>query len=318
MFKKFFGLLAIVPAVFLLSCSSGDSDKFPDTVVVKQGDPVAQALPSEIVVGENRFTYFVLDSDGVPVVDAETTISFYDLSNGEEVKKSTLDGESLVPGRDAGLEEQIIHTHADGSRHVHINAGGQIGLYAVNTNFDKAGLWGAELKVRGGTPEVNKDLILMFDVIEEGTIPNIGDPAPPSDNLTAADVTDLALIDTSPEPSVEMHELSIADAVASGKPTVVLFAAPGYCTSQICGPEFEIMKKLYGQYQGKDVNFVHVEFYQDPATPQLKRPVAAAAEWNLRTEPWFFVIDASGKIAARFEGPTGLSELDAAIKKVSF
>jgi hypothetical protein len=318
MFKKSFIFLLVSPLLFLLSCSSGGGDIFPETIVITNDpEPLAQALSSEITVGDNRFSYFVLDAEGVPVVDAVTTITFYDLSDGKETKKTTLDGVSLVPARDAAIQEQAIHTHVDGSRHVHINAGQEVGLYAVNVNFDRAGRWGAQVEVKNSKAEIDDKLIMMFDVIDKGNVPNVGDAALPSDNLTAEDVTDLALIDTSTEPSTDMHTMSIADAVASGKPTVVLFAAPGYCTSRICGPEYEIMRKLFNQYKDKNVNFVHVEFYQDPATPQ-KRPVAAATEWKLRTEPWFFVIDKSGKIAARFEGPTGLSELDAAIKKLSF
>lgn len=316
MFKKSLPFLAALPLLFLLSCSSGGGDKFPEVITIRQGDAIAQALATEIVVGENRFTFFVLNGDGIPVVDAKTSITFYDLTTGEEVKKDTIDALSLVPGRDAGIQEQVIHIHADGTRHVHINAGEEIGLYAVETTFDKPGLWGAEVSLSGGTPELNRKLILMFDVIEKGTVPNIGEPAPLSDTLTAADVTDLTIIDTSTEPSADMHTMSIADAVQSGKPSLILFAAPGYCTSRVCGPEYEIMKKLYKEYEGKGINFVHVEFYSDPATPQ-KRPVAAASEWNLRTEPWFFVVDAQGKISARFEGPTSLKELEEALKKVS-
>jgi len=314
MFKKILASLALAPLIFVLSCSSGGSDKFPDVITIAQNEPIAQALSTEIVVGENRFPFFILDAQGIPVVDAPATITFYDLTGEEEIKKETMDAVSLVPARDAGLTEQVLHTHADGTRHVHINAGENIGLYAVQASFDKPGRWGAEIEVK--SKSLNKKLIFMFDVIAKGTVPNIGDAAPRSDNLTAADVTDLSIIDTSTEPTADMHTMSIADAVATGNPTLVLFAAPGYCTSLICGPEYEIMRKLYGQYQGKPVNFVHVEFYQDPATPQ-KRPVQAAAEWNLRTEPWFFLIDGKGNIAARFEGPTGLNELEAAIKRVS-
>jgi hypothetical protein len=316
MFKKSRLLFAVVPLLFLLSCSSGSGDKFPEVITVRQGDPVAQALPSEILVGENRFTYFVLDSEGVPVVDADTTITFYDLTEGKETKGDTLDGLSVVPARDAGVQEQVVRIMPDGSRQIQYNVGDDVGLYSVEANFDKPGRWGAEVSVKGGTPALDKKLIMMFDVLAKGTVPNIGDPAPPSVTLTAADVSDLAVIDTSPDPSPDMHTMSVKDAVTSGKPSVILFAAPGYCTSRMCGPEYEIMKKLFGEYKGKDVNFVHVEFYSDPSTPQ-KRPVAAANEWNLRTEPWFFVVDAKGVISARFEGPTSLQELQDALKKVS-
>ncbi len=316
MFKKSLRLFALVPLLLLLSCSSGGGDKFPEVITIRLGDAIAQALPTEIITGENRFTYFVLDGEGVPVVDADTTITFYDLTEGKEMKKDTLKGLSLVPARDAGIEEQVVRIMPDGSRRIQFNVGEEIGLYSVQTNFDKPGLWGAEVTVKGGKPALDKKLILMFDVLDKGTIPNIGEAAPPSVTLTAADVTDLTIIDTSPDPSTDMHTMSIKDAVTSGKPSLILFAAPGYCTSRMCGPEYEIMKKLYGEYQAKGVNFVHVEFYADPSTPQ-KRPVAAASEWNLRTEPWFFLVDAQGKISARFEGPTSLQELEDALKKVT-
>lgn len=315
MFKKSLRLVVVIPFFLLLACSSGGGgDKFPEVIQIKQGDPVTQALETELIVGDNRFSYFVLDSEQVPVVDADTTITFYDLTDGKETKKETMKGTSLVPARDAGVQEQVVRVMPDGSRKIQYNVGDDVGLYVVNVNFDKPGLWGAEVTVKGGKPALDKKLIMMFDVLQQGTIPNIGDQAPPSVTLTAADVTDLSIIDTSPDPSAEMHEMSVKDAVTSGKPSVILFAAPGYCTSRMCGPEYEIMKKLYGEYKTKGVNFVHVEFYSDPATPQ-RRPVQATSEWNLRTEPWFFVVDGKGKITARFEGPTGMNELEAALKQ---
>jgi hypothetical protein len=316
MFKNPLRILAFLPLLLLLSCSSGDSDKFPEVITITQGDPAVSPLQSEIVVGDNRFAYFVLDSEGVPVVDADTKITFYYLADGKETKKQSFDGTSLVPARDAGIEEQVVRVMPDGTRKIQYNVGDEIGLYTVEATFDQPGRWGAEVTVKGGKPALDKKLIMMFDVLEKGSVPAIGDKAPESVTLTAADVTDIAIIDTSPDPSTDMHTMSIRDAVTSGKPSIILFAAPGYCTSRMCGPEYEIMKKLFDENKGKNVNFVHVEFYSDPATPQ-RRPVAAASEWNLRTEPWFFVVDAQGKISARFEGPTGLNELEEALQKVA-
>jgi len=109
---------------------------------------------------------------------------------------------------------------------------------------------------------------------------------------------------------------TIANVIANaGRPTLVLFAVPGFCTSRLCGPELEIMRKLYPKYKNR-AEFIHVEFYERPGVPNS--PVApGVAEWGLRTEPWFFVIDAKGVIAAKFEGPTSLQELDEALQKVA-
>jgi hypothetical protein len=91
-----------------------------------------------------------------------------------------------------------------------------------------------------------------------------------------------------------------------------VFATPGYCTSRLCGPELELARKLEPKYQGK-ADFIHVEIYKDP----IKREVMpTVAEWRLETEPWFFVIDKVGIIRAKFEGPTTIEELDAALQQV--
>ena len=63
------------------------------------------------------------------------------------------------------------------------------------------------------------------------------------------------------------------------------------------------------------VAFIHQEIYQDnDANKPVQGPVAA---WQLQTEPWTFVIDRTGRIAARFEGAFSAGELERAIAKVS-
>jgi hypothetical protein len=74
------------------------------------------------------------------------------------------------------------------------------------------------------------------------------------------------------------------------------------------------MRKLYPKYKDK-AEFIHVEFYKNPGSPN-RVPSDTVAEWNLRSEPWFFVIDSKGIITAKFEGPTSLQELDDAVSAV--
>ena len=38
-------------------------------------------------------------------------------------------------------------------------------------------------------------------------------------------------------------------------------------------------------------------------------------DFNLRSEPWLFVMDAEGRVAARLEGSSGLSAFEAAVRK---
>ena len=102
------------------------------------------------------------------------------------------------------------------------------------------------------------------------TRPPLARRAPKSKNLTADDVQNIAQIDSSSKPSRDMHTSTIAAAIAAGKPALVLFAVPGFCESRLCGPELEIMRKLYPKYKDK-VEFIHVEFYKDPGNPSASR-----------------------------------------------
>jgi hypothetical protein len=296
-----------VLSLLLAACGSS-GDKFPATITVNAGEIQVVQANSEVVQGSNRVAYGLIGTDGLPIVDANVHMTFYDLNNGEK-RKAEMDAISSVPARDAGIQEQVAHVHADGKTHTHFNAGEEIGIYVANVDFDTTGNWGAELKIKKG--DINETRLIRFNVIPTGSTPPIGGDAPRSENLTVNEVTDITQIDTSSSPSEELHTETIKQAIESRKPTLVLFAVPGYCTSRLCGPELEIMRKMYPEWRDK-AEFIHVEFYKNPGTPQAE-PVDAVKQWGLLSEPWFFVIDGNGKIAAKFEGPTSMQEIEAAL-----
>jgi len=99
---------------------------------------------------------------------------------------------------------------------------------------------------------------------------------------------------------------------------VVVFASPAFCTSQICGPTKDIVDDLYAEYSAQ-ANFVHVEPY-DVAKARSGEALEAlpllSEEWGLNSEPWVFVVDAQGVIAAKFDGIASYEELDAALAVV--
>jgi len=317
--RSLLSLLALPILTFaLIACSSSGGSSngpvFPKELELKDGDVIPILANSELTVGPNRIAVGVLDKDSKPIVGAKVHLAFYDLNNGKQVKKAEMDAVSRVPAKDAGIPENQTVKNPDGTTRTVINAGEDVGVYTANVTFDVPGEWGVEIKVDSSKPSVKKTLLPRFNVLEKGYSPAVGSPAPKSRNLTAKDVTDISQIDSSANPSPEMHTSTIADAIAAGKPTLVLFAVPGFCESRLCGPELEIMRKLYPKYKDK-AEFIHVEFYKNPGSPN-RIPVEAVGQWNLRSEPWFFVIDAKGNIAAKFEGPTSLQELDDAMAPV--
>lgn len=273
----------------------------------------AVVVASELVVGPNRFALGILDrASNTPIPDAAVRLRFFLLQGNQALPKFEADTVFRAPARDAGLAPSVQHRHPDGSLHLHANAEANVGVYTAPVTFDTAGTWGVQALVQA--PDGRQGAVAVaFQVAAQPTAPAPGQPAPRSRQPTIHDVSDISQIDSSADPDPRLHDLTIADAIASGKPTVVLFATPGYCSSQFCGPSVEILKKLMPKHAGR-VNFIHVEVYKDFTK---LTPSDTFTEWRLRSEPWFFIIDGQGIITDRFDGPTTLAELDAALAKVT-
>jgi len=263
---------------------------------------------SELVVGENRLAFGLL-RDGRLLADARVAVRMYVLE-GEDAR---LVAETVARYDRLEVVEdgKRTHIHPDGTRHVHGDATDVQGVYVARVTFPRAGTWGLEVLVRvgGGAAESAR---LSVGVLAESLTPMIGAPAPRSRNLVAADVPELKQIDSSEPPDPRLHQTRIADAIAQGKPQVIVFATPRYCTSRVCGPVVDIVRTLIPTYRDR-VAFVHQEIW---ASGTLQKLSPTVEEWNLRSEPWIFVVDGQGLVRARFEGITTRRELEAALRLV--
>ncbi len=143
--------------------------------------------------------------------------------------------------------------------------------------------------------------------------PDVGDRAIKVDTLTAADVGgNLTKLSTRVPPAADMLTDNFAE-VMGHKPVVLQFATPALCQSRTCGPVVDIAEQVRAQ-NGKGVSFIQQEIYQDNDPGKPVRP--QVARWRLPTEPWTFVIDRQGRIAARFEGVFSVGELARAVAAV--
>ncbi len=102
-----------------------------------------------------------------------------------------------------------------------------------------------------------------------------------------------------------LYQMTVAEALDSGKPTVVTFATPAFCETAICVPVVSSVEEVYRQ-MGDKVNYIHLEIYQE-FNPLVQAD--EVAEWNLSSEPWTFVLDSEGKIVATLGGPVSPQEL---------
>jgi hypothetical protein len=263
---------------------------------------------SELVVGRNRFAFGLL-KDGSLLAGGDVALRVYDIREQDArlvaVTPAVYHPLELI---DRGRR---IHVHPDGTRHAHDTATDVRGIYVAQLTLERPGPWGLEVVVRqpsGGVETAR----LSVDALPVARSPMPGTPAPRSHNLVAGDVSDLAQIDSSELPDPRLHQTRIADAIRRRQPQVIVFATPKYCTSRVCGPVLDVVRTLIPLY-GARVAFVHQEIWQPGG---MERVSPTVTEWNLRSEPWIFVVDGDGVVRARFEGLTTRAELEAALRQM--
>ena len=185
------------------------------------------------------------------------------------------------------------------------------GFLVANVELTAPGRWDVVLEPEGSPPTAPTP----FGVQTSSPVPDVGDPAISAPTRTHPEFP-LESISSDRDPDPRLHELSLDDALANGRPTVVAFATPAFCQTASCGPTLDVVKEVMDEYP--DVNWLHVEIYADLEAAASGRieTVPAVEAWQLPSEPWVFVIDSDGIVTARFEGATGPDELRRALENL--
>ena len=254
----------------------------------------AVVVTSDLGVGKERLAFGVVSRDGPPLTGESATVRTY----------------YLPPNTDAREARQSLTARFEAWPF-------SAGVFAVYPDFDVAGTWEleTEFKTTDGQEVIARS---AFVVKETSDTPAVGSLAPASVTPLASEADDITHITTASEPSPALYAVSIDDAIAEGKPFVVVFSTPRYCTTGTCGPQLEQVSELQGRYGGR-ANFIHVEVYKDPHLyGDGKRPgkddiADAVREWGLPTEPWTFVVDAEGIVRAKFEAFTPAPVIEEAL-----
>ena len=250
---------------------------------------------TDLGVGPNRLAFGLVDVESGPIREADVLISTFYLGDGRQ--------------------EGPIQTARAVWRRWPI---GQVGLYTANFDFDRSGEWGV---VANYVDHLASSVTVSagFEVKPKSATPAIGERPPASVTKLAKDFEDLQEMTSDPEPDEELYALTVAEGLDAGKPLVVAFSTPAFCRTATCGPQIDVIKELKDYYY-RDVNFVHVEVYDKPSEIEGNLSSAPLAQsmidWALPTEPWTFVMDADGKVAAKFEAFATEDELEAALDAV--
>lgn len=317
--------LAVGLAVGLAVAACGGGDDNPKGATPSTTEPapsglVAQVASYDLVAGRGQRVIVGLQSDkGAKLVSfGAVELAFGYLGTKEAPEDPALAGPVVtatympVPGQRT--------TAGEGPRFVDPSEG--IGVYrAENVRFDRAGSWQVTATaVVGGKTERATG---AFSVRDTAQVPGPGEQAPRTVNLLpGAPGVPPKAVDSRAQPDgsvpdPELHDRTVADAIASGKPTMVVISTPVYCESRFCGPVTDSVQALARQYGGR-IGFVHIEVWRDFDKSQINK---AAAEWIYRPgaedaqEPWVFVVGGDGIITDRFDNVASDEELADAVAR---
>ena len=309
-FKTFAAGLGLLVITNLAACSSAAPETITIPVPEPTQTPASTAKPADgggikpilattvLNPGEQRVAFLLVGERAIIKAPEATVTATY-----------------LGEGQTQDVRQQVQATY-------HEWPYGIRGAYSSKMSFDRPGHW--QLMVSVASEEVTGSAVIDLDVAEEAPVPAIGERPPLSRTKTLAEVGSIEKLTTDYNADEELYRISVADAIESPRPAVVVFASPAFCTSPICGPQVDTVKELKAIYQDR-ADFVHVEIYDLPDEIQgdLSRaqPVAAVAEWGFSALPhwlnesWVFIINDKGTIDQRFEGYATLTELEAALKE---
>ncbi len=303
-------LFAVATATACSAGGGGQAGGWSEAALAKvKRDVDVVVINSQPAVGPTRLAFGLIANDGSLVQDATGSVRLYRL-HGEEAEAR---GEHPLTA--VSLREESDHPHAAGipASHPHDPIAT---MYVANVELGQSDWWGAELSVRAGNKQYER-LRARFFVAARSTVPAIGAPAPRTTQPVLRDVQSIAEIDSSVPPRPELHTLTIAEAITSGKPTLVAFATPAFCQTRFCGPVVEnVVAPLAKEYAGR-AHFIHVEPYRlaDARAGRLV-PIKEMEQWGLTSEPYLFVIDREGRVAAQFEGISEQQEVARALDRV--
>ena len=301
--RVFFALAALVGFLVIACGSAATATPAPTTppfIAVRQLNDEA-IMPilatTQLRVGTQRVSFLLATAQAL-IKAPEATVSSTFLGEGQA------SGESKRAG---------FHLWPYGVR----------GAYSTELTFGRPGPWRLDIEVNGPNGPLQGKISL--DVAERVPVPEIGSIPPLSPNKTVHTVDSLEELTTDFTPDPDLYQMTIGEAVISGRPTVIVFATPAFCTSPTCGPQVDTVSELKERHL-EEANFIHVELYDNPQEIQgdLTKAVfhGLVEEWGLSliphwfNESWTFILGSDGRIAHRFEGFVTVDELDEALTEV--
>ena len=270
------------------ACSNSD-----DRVVVTASEaafvPVVES--SDVYVGVSRLVLTLLEQDRQPEFEdgARFRIRYFEPTEGG------------------------VKFHSEGQLQI-VDVEGFQYLVATEVPFNSTGTWAIAVTVElaDGRAESTPRLAFLVDGHARG--PQPGDAAPIRRTPTASDGVLERMLQPA-ESALGMYERPASALIAAGDPFLIVWASAERCAGRrACARALEQAERIHNR---GNITVLHVEPFGRPRQNELQALIDAANEaWSIEAEPQVYIVDADGRVAARFEIVVRTSELEAAIDAV--
>jgi hypothetical protein len=176
------------------------------------------------------------------------------------------------------------------------------------TALDAPGIYTLAVEVDGQVATAAVDITDPAEIV----IPKVGEPLPPFDTPTVADGRGVDPICTR-EPACPLHELTVTEALAAGRPVVYLIGTPAHCKTAVCGPVLDLML-AERETRGDAITMVHAEVYTDDTITTVAPAVRA---YELDFEPVLFFADSNRMLVERLDAIWDDTELRAGLDRLA-
>ena len=179
-------------------------------------------------------------------------------------------------------------------------------VFVTNINFNETGYW--EFIVN----RENETAKATVNVLENSETLSVGDTVEPIYTPSLSDF-EISNITTDINPEKKLYLFNLEHALNQKKPILLSFSTPGLCVTGACAPQLEELKKISSL--NNDVIIIHVEIWKNFDEVMKKGDLSVGVlnesvrKFNIKTEPWTFLINAEGIVKNRYQGYVESNEI---------
>jgi hypothetical protein len=176
-----------------------------------------------------------------------------------------------------------------------------IPYWPVNVTIDNPGTY--TLRIDG---DDGFGAAFMVNKPSEVTVPYVGSVLPPFDTPTVDNHRGVEPYCTLTPNPCPLHDVTLTQALSSGKPVGYMIGTPAHCQTGVCAPALECLVKSHARV-GDKIVMVHADVYSDSAGTTVAPAVDAL---GLEYEPVLYLCAPGGKVRDRIDVMWDQTELD--------